>query len=241
MKTNKDNTKYAMTTLNRSGHGFTLIELLIVISILAVLIGLLMPALRKSRIKAQQVVCMSNLKQIYTVGHSYVVDFDGFWPGSYILGAFSYRQAPGNKTSNDPRALPETFGLPAIFDQQGYMDGHDSTWICPSQVDPFVSYGNTYMFYAHFSVRSNGEIRDLFGKKRFYNVQREELKKGLERQMIVMDNFTLKPGLTGFRGPFRGYTVPYKEQVWPHPSGNEAKKYGSNVLYVTGHVGQKIK
>jgi prepilin-type N-terminal cleavage/methylation domain-containing protein len=49
----------------KSDKGFTLIELLVVIGIIGVLMAILMPSLRKSRLSAQSVVCKSNLHQIF--------------------------------------------------------------------------------------------------------------------------------------------------------------------------------
>jgi prepilin-type N-terminal cleavage/methylation domain-containing protein/prepilin-type processing-associated H-X9-DG protein len=60
-----------------AARAFTLIELLVVIAIIAILAALLLPALAAAKRKAQQAVCMSNLKQFATSDAMYAVNFDG--------------------------------------------------------------------------------------------------------------------------------------------------------------------
>ncbi len=58
-------------------NGFTLIELLVVISIIAILISILLPALKFARGRAQAIKCASNLKQVAVSFNAYAGDFDG--------------------------------------------------------------------------------------------------------------------------------------------------------------------
>ncbi|MBN2594014.1 MAG: prepilin-type N-terminal cleavage/methylation domain-containing protein [Sedimentisphaerales bacterium] len=57
--------------------GFTLIELLLVISVIALLIALLIPALRSARERAHRVVCLSNVKQLTLAWLAYAEEHDG--------------------------------------------------------------------------------------------------------------------------------------------------------------------
>ncbi len=68
--------------------GFTLIELLVVISIIALLIGLLLPALSRAREHSQKIVCLSNQRQLAIAFFAYAAD-EKVFPGAYWQGGIN--------------------------------------------------------------------------------------------------------------------------------------------------------
>ena len=63
-------------------NGFTLIELLVVVSIIALLVSILLPALGRARESARTAVCLSNERQQGIVVHMYTGESEDYYPGS---------------------------------------------------------------------------------------------------------------------------------------------------------------
>src|SRR5438876_7729150 len=116
-----------MLTLSRTTprRGFTLIELLVVIATIAVLVGLLLPAVQKVREAAARAKCANNLKQLGLAAHHYESALQQLPPGGINTGA------PANTNNGLTRLGCLPFLLPYLEQDNLYraIDSNDKTGV----------------------------------------------------------------------------------------------------------------
>lgn len=144
------------------GGAFTLIELLVVVAIIAVLTGILLPAVGKARESARKVACAANLRSVGQAIRTYMHDYNDFYPPMAVMPTTEPILHPLN-----PRPA-----MWDVLDEQ--VSGKNEVFRCPSDQIRISSMksdaGDTTTYFewqgSSYEPRAALSVVDAFGRWR---------------------------------------------------------------------------
>jgi prepilin-type N-terminal cleavage/methylation domain-containing protein/prepilin-type processing-associated H-X9-DG protein len=209
----------------RAKKGFTLIELLVVISIIALLMSVLMPALNKARLQAKTAVCLLNLRQLSLGWTMYCFDNEdclvspntGYWGGEIPNPWVDWAGYPNYDNPADWERQQEAIRRGRLYP---YLNTTE-IYRCPTSKkgEP-----RTYSIPEFVGDKRRGEDYLKEEDKDLLLMKYVQIKNASQRIVLVDEG----------RLTFAGYTIDiYSESWWDFPSARHGR--GNTFGFCDGH------
>lgn len=206
--------------------GFTLIELLVVISITALLIAVMLPALQQARQSARQMQCSSNLRQFGVATYSYANDSGDWIPSPRRMNA------TGDPTVTNYYYLTNILG-PSYLKLKPSID-EGGVFRCPT--DPAwetrLTGGGSHPYSTSYGMNDY-----VLGDKTYGSLSLPDGQLGQFRQptktALMLETYGHSLAIVHIAPPT---TDTYVSAVWPRHGGGWDV---GNVLFVDGHTGSR--
>jgi prepilin-type N-terminal cleavage/methylation domain-containing protein len=228
---------------HKPGGGFTLVELLVVIAIIAVLLAILLPALRLARAAGKRIACQGNLKQLTYAWGMYLDHYDGrFYQGANANVKYGgWKGIMGLPPS--PRPLNRFVGLAETLDDEKPA----RVFCCPADIGGFPDSPRVKAF----TLLGTSYLTNVFliGQNHFnpYNPQTGALDSSINKRIgnLRISQVTTSPAhllLLGDQGWFNQWApmllpeeATWEQQCRPYAEWH-VKPRCYNIAFMDGHT-----
>ncbi len=216
-------------------NGFTLIELLVVISIIALLVALLLPALRAARAVSRQTKCLSMLKQFGLANEMYANE-NREWHVPAIMNGFGGNWDIWQRNREFQRLL-------AYEDAQSWEWGWPVRYSCPDATRALSDINNEGRLditssYGINKYRVDGPGRPMSGPGDIWSVRRTELDSlgGAATKIAFVDNIGWEQNGGNQANPANHRQVGESNIIEPHLAYRHGSLDTANMVFHDGHA-----